>query len=81
MTLHIGQQIIAVHILPNISWSKDNQVMRFGQLIEYYIKIFFLKYHAENKTERLVPDLFFFFKEALFKVKTSGQYFSFNIFW
>ena len=24
-----------MHILPNISWSKSNQTMRLGQLIEY----------------------------------------------
>ena len=63
MTLHTGQQTIAIHILPNISWSKDNQVMRFGRLTEYYIRKFFLKNHAENKAERLVPDLFFFLKK------------------
>ena len=29
-----GLQAIAIHILPNISKSKDNQTMKFGQLIE-----------------------------------------------
>ena len=28
-------QIIIIHILPNISRSKDNQVMKLGELIEY----------------------------------------------
>ena len=28
-------QAIAIHILPNISQSKSNQTMKFGQLIEY----------------------------------------------
>ena len=28
-------QTIAIHILPNISQSKGNQSMKFGQLIEY----------------------------------------------
>ena len=29
-----GEQRIAVHILPNISESKSDQTMKFGQLIE-----------------------------------------------
>ena len=35
MTSQTGQQVIAIHILFNISRSKDNQTMKFGQLIEY----------------------------------------------
>ena len=35
MTSKPGQQIITIHILPNISRSKDNQAMKFGQVIEY----------------------------------------------
>ena len=34
MTSQPGQQAIAIHILPNISRSKDNQTLKFGQLIE-----------------------------------------------
>ena len=30
-----GIKITAIHILPNISRSKGNQTMKFGQLIEY----------------------------------------------
>ena len=30
MTLHPEKQIIKIHILPNISRSKDNQAMEFG---------------------------------------------------
>ena len=29
-----GKQTIAIHILPNISRTKANQTMKFGQLIE-----------------------------------------------
>ena len=36
-----GQQTIAIHILPNISRRKGNQTMKFGQLIEYNMKILF----------------------------------------
>ena len=34
MTLQIGQQIITIHILPNISKSKVDQAREFNQLIE-----------------------------------------------
>ena len=34
---------IAMHILFNISRSKNNQVMKFGQLIEYNMINIFLK--------------------------------------
>ena len=40
MTSQPGQQIIAIHILPNILRSKGNQAMKFGQLIEYNMNIF-----------------------------------------
>ena len=41
-----GLQTIAIHILPNISQSKGNQTMKFGQLIEY------------NKRNNFLPKLF-----------------------
>ena len=34
MTSQTGQQIITIQILPNISRSKGNQTMKFGQLID-----------------------------------------------
>ena len=34
MTSQPGYQSIVIHILPNISRSKGNQTMKFGQLIE-----------------------------------------------
>ena len=38
MTSQTGKQTIAIHILPNISRSKGNQAMKFGQLIEYNMR-------------------------------------------
>ena len=35
MTSQPRKQTIAIHMLPNISKSKGNQTMKFGQLIEY----------------------------------------------
>ena len=43
MTSQPGKQIIAIHILPNNWRSKSNQTMKFGQLIEYNIRNFFLE--------------------------------------
>ena len=44
MTWEPGLQTISIHILPNISQSKGNQTMKFGQLIEYNkINIFLQK--------------------------------------
>ena len=43
MTSQPGKKTIAIHILPNISRSKCNQIMEFDQLIEYNIKTFFLE--------------------------------------
>ena len=43
MTLQTGKQTIAIHTLPNISKSKSNQTMKFGQLIEYNMKNIFLE--------------------------------------
>ena len=34
MTSQPGQHTITVHILPNISRSKGNQTMKFGQVME-----------------------------------------------
>ena len=72
------KQIIAIHILPNISRSKGNQAMKFGQLSEYNMRNIFKP--AENQAGRLVPDLFLFFKKALFEIKASNQHLSFNIY-
>ena len=43
MSSKSGKQIIIIHVLLNISRSKDNQTMRFGQLIQYNIRNIFLK--------------------------------------
>ena len=38
-----GQQLITIHILPNISRSKGNQTIKFGQLLEYSMRNIFLR--------------------------------------
>ena len=43
MASQTGQEIITMHILPNILRSKGNQIMKFGQLIEYNMTSIFLE--------------------------------------
>ena len=43
MRLQPALQTIAIHIWPSISQSKDNQTMKFGQLIEYNKRNIFLQ--------------------------------------
>ena len=61
MTSQPGLQTLAIHILRNISQSKDNQTMKFGQLQNIKGEIFFFKNYAESG---LVPDLFLYFENA-----------------
>ena len=49
MTSQPGLQTIPIHILPNISQSKGNQTMKFGQLIEHNKINIFLQKYAENE--------------------------------
>ena len=42
MTTQPSLQTIPIHILPNISQSKDKQTMNFGQLIEHNKRNVFL---------------------------------------
>ena len=58
MTFQPGKQTIAINILPNISAGKDNQTMKFGQLIEYNITNTFLEKLHINIVERLFSDPF-----------------------
>ena len=66
-----------MHILRNISQSKGNQAMKFGQVIEYNRNIFLQK-SSKHETGRLV-DLFVF-EKALYEVKASGLQLSFSMF-
>ena len=50
-----GQQTIAIHILPNISRSKGNQAMKFGQLIEYNMKNIFVEKSYTKYAGEIIP--------------------------
>ena len=56
MTSQPRKQTIATQILPKISKSKDNQVIKFGQLIEYNIRNIFLTNYTQNVEVKLFPD-------------------------
>ena len=49
MTSQPGLKTILMHILPNISQSKGNQTIKFGQLVEYNKINIFFKNYAENE--------------------------------
>ena len=53
MTPQPGKQ--TKYIFTNISRSKGNQTMKFGQIIEYNMRNIF---HTQNAKEKLFPDPF-----------------------
>ena len=55
MTSQPGQQIIAIYILFNISRSKGNQTMKFGQLIKYNMRNIFLEKSYTKCREEISP--------------------------
>ena len=63
-----GWQTMAIHILPNISRSKGNQTLKFGQVIEYNRNIFLPKLRRKWGRKTSSRPLLFF-KKALYQVK------------
>ena len=61
MTSQLALQAIAIHILTNISRSKGNLTMKFGQVIEYTKRNIFL----QNVCQKWVPDLLIFWKSLI----------------
>ena len=55
MTSQPGYQTIAIHILPNISRSKGNQAMKFGQLIEYNMRNIFVEKSYSKCAGETIP--------------------------
>ena len=57
MTSQTGEQTIAIRMLPNISRSKGNQTMKFGQFIEYNMRNIFLEKSCGGETSpRSLPE-------------------------
>ena len=55
MTFQPGKQTIAIHILPNISGSKSNQTMKFGQLIKFKRRNIFFEKSCTKCDEETIP--------------------------
>ena len=55
MTSQAGKQTIAIHVLTNISRSKGNQTMKFGQLIEYDMRTIFLEKSFSKCGRETIP--------------------------
>ena len=55
MMLQSGTQIIAIHILPNITRSKDNETLKFGQLTEDNMRNIFLEKSYTKRSEEIIP--------------------------
>ena len=53
-----GKQTIAIQILPNISRSKSNQTVKFGQLIDYNMRNIFLEKSYRKCGEETNPRSF-----------------------
>ena len=58
MTSQTGEKTIIVHILPNISRTKDNQTMAFGQLTGCNERNIFLEKSC-RKSDRATSSRFF----------------------
>ena len=48
----------AIHILPNISRSKGNQIMKYGQLIEYNMRNIVIETSYAKCDGETIPRLF-----------------------
>ena len=59
MTSKPGQQGIAIQTLINIPRSKGDQIMKFGQLIEYNLRNIFLEKLYTKCRGETIPRLFF----------------------
>ena len=65
MTSQAGQQIMTVQVLPNISRSKGNQVIKFGHLKKYSMRSIFLEKLSRKLGSETISRPFLFFKKAL----------------
>ena len=61
MTSQIGKQLITIHIFPNISRSKNNQAMKFSQLIEYNVRYISLQKSCVKSAMKTNSKLLFVF--------------------
>ena len=55
MTSHTEEQVIIIHILPNISRSKGNQAIKFSHLIAYKVRNIFLQKSCRKFDRKTSP--------------------------
>ena len=55
MTSQVGKQTIPIHILSNISRSKGNQKMKFGQSTEYNTRNIFVEKSYRKCVKETIP--------------------------
>ena len=77
MTSQLDSETIKILTLHNISRSKNNHTVRFGEVIEYNKINVFLQKSCRSEASRLVPD-FIFLKINLNEVKAGALQHSFN---
>ena len=71
MTSQPGKQTFAAHILPDISKSKGNQTVKFGQLLEFNIINIFLEKSCTKCVGETIPRSFF--KELKLSISLDQQ--------
>ena len=79
MTLQPSQQATEMHILPNISRSKDNEAMKVGQVIEDNTRKFSLNIMQKISQRNYLQTSLVYIKD-LHEVKASGLELIFNTF-
>ena len=79
MTLQTGYQTTILLIFPNISQTKVNQTMKFGQLIEYNKTNIFFRIMQKLRQGDYFQTSFCFFRKVHMRY-ASGLQLRFNIF-
>ena len=67
MTSQTEKQTIPINILLDISKSKNNQTMKFGQVIEYNVRNISFQKSCRKWKRETNSDLFLFFKKLYIK--------------
>ena len=70
MTSQTGNQTITTHILPNISQSKSNQIMKFDQLTGYNKRNIFLQKSCRKCGRKAGPRSIFVFQKCFIRGKS-----------
>ena len=81
MTSQTSKQIVAIHILPNISRSKGKQTIKLGQLIEYKKTNIFLQKLWRKWSKEISSKPIFIFQKCLIWDESTWSQLDFNIIW